>query len=381
MEPVSPVKNDEKTPSGSLPLRVLVVPLDWGLGHATRCIPLIRALLDRGAGVWLAGEGAQEKLLREAFPALPFLALKGYRVRYAKTARGLAWKMLLQLPRLFRAVRYEQQWLQQAVEQYGFHAVISDNRYGLYHSSIPAVLITHQLSIQSPPGTWAGKLIRRLNYKYINRFSQCWVPDHAGPANLAGILSHPDIMPDIPVTYTGPLSRFSKTAGATGKDHLLILLSGPEPQRSLLEEIMIRAISQYSGTATLVRGLPGHTTHLPSTEMIQCYNHLPAETLQAEMEKASLLIARSGYSTLMDAAVLGKKCIFIPTPGQTEQEYLARYCMEKGWALAVPQDSFSLETALQTAKAFSFREFPAADPEGPGRAVQSLLQWAGRDLG
>lgn len=377
MDTFSPAKYDEKTPSA----RVLVVPLDWGLGHATRCIPVIRALLKGGAAVWLAGEGAQEKLLREEFPGLPFLPLEGYRVRYARTARGFARKMLFQWLRLKGVMRREHQWLQQVTAQYGFDAVISDNRYGLYHSTIPCVLITHQLSIKSPFGHWAENLIRRINYKYISRFSQCWVPDHAGPVNLAGILSHPECMPSTSITYTGPLSRFSKTGIASPKEHLLILLSGPEPQRSLLEEIMVRAISHYAGTVTLVRGLPGHATHLPSTEMIQCHNHLPAAALQAEMEKASLVIARSGYSTLMDAAVLGKKCIFIPTPGQPEQEYLARYSMEKGWALAVPQDAFDLETELQKAKAFSFQAFPAANADGPGKAVQSLLHRAGRALG
>ena len=382
MDPDFPVKNDEKTASGKHSFRVLVVPLDWGLGHATRCIPVIRSLLAEGAEVWLAGEGAQEKLLREAFPALPFLPLKGYRVRYARTARGFAWKMLLQWPRLKRTLRMEHQWLQAMVSQYGFRAVISDNRYGLYHSAIPTVLITHQLSIRSPLGEWAGKLIQRTNYSYINRFSQCWVPDHAGPENLAGLLSHPQSLPQTPVTFTGPLSRFSQEEKADPKTHLLVLLSGPEPQRSLLEELMIREISQYNGSVTLVRGLPGHATHLPSTEMIRCYNHLPAADLQEEMKKASLVIARSGYSTLMDAAILGKKCLFIPTPGQTEQEYLARYCMEKGRALWIPQRQFSLGTALQEAAKFSFREFPAPDPDSLLQAIRSLLvQSAPGDLG
>jgi hypothetical protein len=140
--------------------RILVAPLDWGLGHATRCIPIIRELLVQDCDVWLAGEGAQEQLLKNEFPELPFLDLPGYRIRYAKTKRGLLWKMIQQGPKMQQAIRYEHRWLKKAVKEHGFDAVISDNRYGLYHSSVPSFFITHQLTIKSPLGKWTEKILQ-----------------------------------------------------------------------------------------------------------------------------------------------------------------------------------------------------------------------------
>lgn len=339
--------------------RILIAPLDWGLGHATRCIPIIRELLAQGANVWLAGEGAQEQLLREEFPALPFVPLPGYRIRYAKTSAGLIWKMMQQIPKMKKAIRAEHEWLMQAIEKYQFDAVISDNRYGLYHPAIPCIFMTHQLLIKSSIGAWSEKLLQHQNYRYINRFTSCWIPDAEGTENLAGELSHPAALPEIPVVYTGPLSRLCITENTSGPvavvpGRLLIILSGPEPQRSLLEEQIIEDIAHYPGTATIVRGLPGDKGIIPSTNMISFHNHLPAAALQQEFAAAEFIISRSGYSTVMDIMALHKKSILIPTPGQTEQEYLGKYLEEKGMAVCVQQRGFSLQQALNKAQQFRY---------------------------
>lgn len=348
--------------------RILVAPLDWGLGHATRCIPVIRELLAQGAGVWLAAEKAQEQLLKTEFPELPFLHLPGYRIYYSKTGAGLLWKMIQQGPKIRRAIQHEHDWLKKKVKEYGFDAVISDNRYGLYHSSVPCIFITHQLTIKSPFGVWTEKILRKKNYRYINRFTECWVPDSAGENNLAGILSNPRIKPGLPVRYIGLLSRFEKKEIAEIKNHLLIILSGPEPQRSILENKIIKEISHYNGTAAIVRGLPGETLLIPSTNMIKFYNHLPAAELNREMLKADYIISRSGYSTVMDIVTLKKKSILIPTPGQTEQEYLASHLLQKNIACFVLQKKFSLEDALQKAKQFIYH-IPALSSESPLKQV------------
>lgn len=362
--------------------RILVAPLDWGLGHATRCIPLIRELLLQGAELWLAAEKAQATLLGEVFPDLPLLDLKGYRVQYARTARGMLWQMMLQSSSIRKSIREENKWLKEQVARYGFDAVISDNRYGLYHPGIQTVFITHQLLIRSPLGKWSESLLQKNNYNYIHRFSRCWVPDYPDAPGLAGMLSHPLKQPRVPVRYIGPLTRFGKNETAATKKHLLFLLSGPEPQRSILENIIIRQISHYSGTATIVRGLPGHPQLIPSTGMIRFYNHLDTAALQEEIARAEWVIGRSGYSSLMDLAALQKKCIFIPTPGQTEQEYLAGYAMEKGWALQVKQDAFALDKVLETASRFDYQPFPPFDQQWLKEAVQELMdQLPGTALG
>ncbi|NOT50007.1 MAG: glycosyl transferase family 28 [Chitinophagaceae bacterium] len=342
--------------------RILVAPLDWGLGHATRCIPIIKELLLQGCEVWLAGEGRQKELLKTEFPELPFLDLPGYRIVYAKTKKGLLWKMIQQGPQLRRAILYEHQWLKRMVKENHFDAVISDNRYGLYHSDIPCIFITHQLLIKSSAGKWTEKVLQKRNFKYINRFTECWVPDLEGENNLAGDLSHPPKKPNIPVRYISLLSRFTSysPSGDGGKDHLLIILSGPEPQRTILENKIIKDISHYNGTAVIVRGLPGSASLIPSTNMLLFYNHLPAKELNDEMMRAEYIISRSGYSTVMDVMTLQKKSILIPTPGQTEQEYLGEYLMKKRMAITASQKDFSLTGVLSKAGSFTyiFPSFP-----------------------
>lgn len=335
--------------------RILVAPLDWGLGHATRCIPIIRELLLQGCDVWLAAENAQEILLKEEFPDLPFLQLAGYRIKYARTKRGLIWKMIQQGPKMKRAIRHEKKWLKKMVDEYKIDAVISDNRYGLSHSTIPCIFITHQLKIKSPVGKWTEKILQKRNYQYINQFAACWVPDLELEYNLAGELSHPEIQPAVYIHYIGLLSRFEKKEITEKKNHLLVILSGPEPQRTILEEKIINEISHFNGTAIILRGLPDASSVIPSTNMIKFYNHLNATALNVAMQEAEYVICRSGYSSVMDIAKLEKKSILIPTPGQTEQEYLGKYLMSKGLAISVNQDEFSLSSVLDSAASYNYK--------------------------
>ena len=337
--------------------RILVAPLDWGLGHATRCIPVINELVSNDCEVWVAAEGSQEILLKKEFPSLSFLSLTGYRIRYSKRATWFAFKILLQVPTIIATIRTEHRWLKKMIDSFHFDAIISDNRFGLYDSNIPSVFITHQLNVKTPFGRWSERVLRKWNYKYINRFGECWIPDLPGVVNLAGQLSHPDTLPRIPARYIGILSRFEKNKSTEIKDHLLILLSGPEPQRTIFENKIVNEISHYAGTATIVRGLPLASSIIPSTGMIKFYNHVPAKELNEEMQHAEWVIGRSGYSTVMDIVALQKKSILIPTPGQTEQEYLAKNLLSKKTAFCVDQNEFSLTNAISQAKNFNF-QFP-----------------------
>lgn len=354
-------------------LRILVAPMDWGLGHATRCIPIIRELVEQGVDVWLAGEGQQEILLKAEFPTLSFLELPGYRVRYAATKWGLLKNMLFQTPKILKRIKEEKKWLHQKIVEHKFDAVISDNRYGLHHDKVPCIFITHQLKIKSPLGKWSEKILQKRNYNYIHRFAACWVPDTTSQKNLAGDLSHPEKIPTTPVQYIGSLSRFKTTGITENKNQLLVILSGPEPQRTLLENKIIAAIGHYNHSAVIVRGLPGSSTLIPSTNMIKFYNHLPAAQLNKEMEAAEYVISRSGYSTVMDIATLQKKSILIPTPGQTEQEYLGKYLMEMKMALSVDQYDFNLEKALASAKDFNYDAFPASNNNNLKTIISQLL--------
>jgi len=230
--------------------------------------------------------------------------------------------------------------------------VISDNRYGLWHTDLYCILITHQLNIQSGMGDWVDRWVQRWHYRLINRFNVCWVPDISAGTGLAGKLSHPAQMPDIPTHYIGLLSRMERSQ--LDKDEtidLLILLSGPEPQRSILERLLWEQLRSYKGTFIFVRGLPGGGSPLTGDNV---YDHLPAWTLNKYLLKARLVVARSGYSTVMDLVRLQKRSILIPTPGQTEQEYLGKYLTAQRIALCVNQKGFSLMDAVSQAEQFSY---------------------------
>jgi UDP:flavonoid glycosyltransferase YjiC (YdhE family) len=333
---------------------VLVAPLDWGLGHATRCVPVIRELLHQRCRVILAASGKGKAVLQQEFPSLPFLDLPGYEIEYAATGWGLAIKIVAQIPKLLSAINDEQAWLQKVVKDEGIDAVISDNRFGLHHPDVRTVFITHQLCIQTPFG-WGKELLQELNYNYINKFNECWVPDAEGESNLAGELSHPEVKPAIPLQYTGLLSRFEKKHLKTEKKYLLILLSGPEPQRTMLEEKITAELKDYTKPFVLVRGLPATTEALTLKENGIVYNHLPAEELEQVIAGASFVIGRCGYSTVMDLAAMQKRSILIPTPGQTEQEYLARHLMQKNLVFFVEQKKFKLKNALSLAENFPYQ--------------------------
>lgn len=366
--------NTDQEKKGKTPVkpRVLVAPLDWGLGHATRCIPVIRELLAQGCEVWLAAEGATEKLLKLEFSDLPLLPLPGYRMQYSNTTKGFIWRILSQLPKIRSAVKKEHLWLEKQIREYEFDAVISDNRFGLYHENVPCVFITHQLNIKSPFGKWSEKILQRWNYGYINRFKECWVPDIADEHNLAGDLSHPLNKPKTPVHYIGLLSRLTEENIAERNGHLLFILSGPEPQRTIFENKLIDELVHYNGTADVIRGLPASDFILPSTNHIRFYNHLPAEGVSGKIVEAEFVISRTGYSTVMDLIHLKKKSILIPTPGQTEQEYLAGHLTKNKIAYCQQQHDFSIQTSLKKAREFSY-QFPTISNNSLKETIQRFL--------
>jgi uncharacterized protein (TIGR00661 family) len=340
-------------PEISLKPNILISPLDWGLGHATRCIPIINRLIKKNCRVLIACEGKIRLLLEKEFPQLPFIDLKGYRISYSKNSRLLPLQIGKQIPKILSTIQYENERVKAIVKDHTIHGIISDNRFGFYHDAIPSVFITHQLFIKTNLGKFSDHYLQKLNYKYINHFTECWVPDNESSTNLGGKLSHPETKPSIPTKYIGPVSRFEKLD--VEEKYLLVLLSGPEPQRTLLENSLLTELKNFSIPVVLVRGLPDESKELQVPSNIAVYNHLPAEQLNQKMNEALVVISRCGYSTVMDLAVLKKKSILIPTPGQTEQEYLAGHLMKNNFALCIEQKKFRLSSALELSNSFDYR--------------------------
>lgn len=326
--------------------RILIAPLNWGLGHATRCIPIIDALLERGAEVMLASDGGALRLLEEEYPDLPAFRLPAYEVRYGSS--NMIWNMAGQLPKIARAIRREHRALQKLVEAHRIDVVISDNRYGCYHHSTQNIFLTHQLHIQMPHPL-LSHLLAQINTYFLRRFDEIWVPDLPGSPNLSGRLSHPPVLPNI--YYLGLLSRMQHKACPARYD-LVIVLSGPEPQRSYLEKAISEQLSAFkTQSILLVQGKVGMQKREKKGNL-EIVSYLTSTALNEVMLSADLIVCRPGYSSLMDLALLRRKALLIPTPGQTEQEYLADHLAQQALFYSVAQKELDLEKAVEKAKKF-----------------------------
>jgi len=334
---------------------VLLSPLDWGLGHTTRCIPIIDELLHQGCNVIIACNSTQKTLLVQEFPELVYVQLAGYNLKYGKKRWGTIVRIILQTPKILIKINNENTWLNIFLKSQRVHCIISDNRFGLHAPGIHSVFMTHQLYIKTGLGRLTNRLVQWLNYRRIQRFSTCWVPDQKKPTTLAGELSNPGKLPDIPVQYIGGLSRFSACKAEKYSINLLIILSGPEPQRTIFENLLLPSLKQQPGKTVLVRALPEESAGAREEGGLTIYNHAPGSLLNQLICDSEFVISRSGYTTVMDLLKLGKKSILVPTPGQAEQEYLATHLFTQQLAFTVPQNQFSLSNALEAAKTFAYK--------------------------
>ena len=306
------------------------------MGHATRCIPIINALLKANYEPVLASDGDALLLLQKEFPLLQSVELPSYNISYPKNGKNLKLKLFLQLPAIISAVRKERKMVAQLIDKYNIDGIISDNRFGVYSEKVPSVYVTHQLNVLSGLTTF---FTSKIHQQFIKKFDECWVPDVVGISNYSGALGHLK-KHHLNLKYLGILSRF-QPKDLQIKNDLLLLLSGPEPQRTLLENKLLKELQYFKGKILMVRGVLKSTSEITAPVNFKIVNHLLANELEEAINQSNVVIARSGYSTIMDLAVLGKKAFFIPTPGQFEQEYLAKRLQEN---LVVPYakpDEFS----------------------------------------
>ncbi len=328
----------------TLKKRILVAPLNWGLGHAARCIPIIKALIAHGFEPILASDGVALALLEKEFPNLEAIELPSYNITYAKKGKYFKLNLIKGFPKMLKAVKAEKKTLKSIIEVYQIDGIISDNRLGMYNKRIPTVFITHQLQVMSGNTTW---LSTKWHQGIIKRFDECWVPDYQGEPNLSGSLGHAKIH-KIPLKYIGPLSRFEKVETKIKYD-VMVLLSGPEPQRTLLEKKLLKEFESYAGSVLFIRGKVEGKQIRTEKEGMVIYNYMTSEVLEKAINESQLIVSRSGYTTIMDLAKLDKKAFFIPTPGQFEQEYLAKRLNDLGIVPCCNQDEFTIEK-IQTVK-------------------------------
>ena len=332
---------------------ILVAPLNWGLGHATRCIPIIKALSSLGYNPILASDGVALEILKKEFPSLQTLVLPSYEIEYAKNGKNFKWKMLKNSPKMIDAILTEKKIVKQWVKEYDLSGIISDNRLGVHSKKVPSVFITHQLNVLTGNTSWITSKVHQF---IIKKFTECWVPDVDKTPNLTGKLGHLK-NPSFKTKYIGPLSRLQK------KDlpiefQLMVLLSGPEPQRGMLEEILQEEILQFEGKVIFVKGKVEAEQKSYQIEQTTFYNYMNAEQLEKTINQSEMVLCRSGYTTVMDLAKLQKKAFFIPTPGQFEQEYLAKKYKKEGLVPYAKQEKFKIRNLLEVSM---YRGLPKLD--------------------
>lgn len=345
--------------------RILVAPLDWGLGHATRCVPVIQRLMERGATPIIAADKAPITLLAREFPQLETVRLPGLTIRYSDGASQL-WSMARQFPAMVRSVRQEQALFDRLRSDLRLDAVISDQRFGVRSVDLPSVLITHQVFPFTP---FAQTALRKINLRHMARFDRCWIMDEAEAPGLAGELSHGAQLP-ANARYIGVHSRLKLPSSPPSSHHRVVaVISGPEPQRTLFEQRLTEQLRDLPGRHLLVQGLPGSPGR-DQVGNVERISHLGSQELAEVLTGAELVVSRSGYTTLMDLVTLGRSALIVPTPGQAEQEYLGRIHASSGRFTVQAQDALDIVRAL--------RALPPAPPIV--RTDGTLLESALRDL-
>ena len=364
-------------------MKILVAPLDWGLGHATRCVPIVKEFLRQGAEVELAVVKANAGFFREVFPELRQRVAPGYNVVYPKYGFNMALWLLKNSAHLNAVMRYEKRYAEEMVERHGYDVLFSDNRFAFFSKKAYSVYMTHQRRIAFPPAVAALEGVGvRWHRARMRNFDEVWVPDVEAAPGYAGALSH---LPALrgerasrgvggapAVRFVGPLSRFDEIAGSlkagslnahelpagglkagslnAGKYRVVAVISGVEPARTQFENRLRDILRDVPGEHLMILGKPQAPRRHWTEGNIEFVTHLPTGEFARAVRDADWVISRGGYSTVMDMAYLGAKCIFVPTPGQYEQVVLARALATAGYAVNIPANRLSVESLLDAFK-------------------------------
>ncbi len=332
--------------------KILICPLDWGLGHATRCIPIIKSILDHGHIPLIAADSRPLDLLKQEFPEIQTIRLPGYGITYPRNGLMIL-RMAMQTPSIFLGIWKENLAVRKIVKEHQIDLLISDNRFGLWHRDIPCVYMAHQILIKCPQRfEWLEPLLHFIHKTLAEKYTECWIPDLEGERSLAFDLTG-KFEPPGNSRFIGLLSRFERLEDNENSLDLLVILSGPEPQRSIFEGIILEQLEGTTRKTLVVQGKTENEESRQLSENVRIVSYLTGAELNKMIMAADVVLARPGYSTIMDLAVTGKKAILTPTPGQTEQEYLAGEYAKRKLFYCTEQAGFNLNDALQKVAEFS----------------------------
>ena len=315
----------------------------WGLGHATRSLPVIRKLISEKNNLTIISNGRSlEVLKKELGEDITYVDIPDYPMLLSENTRQFLAKSMVYWPVFIKRIEDGLAALQKILNKKHYDCIISDARYDMYSKQIPSFFISHQMRIMNPLQIkmFEGAM-ERFNMFFFKRYIGVIVPDYKDN-NLSGDLSHNlKRIDENRIHYVGVLSDFTKKSVKKDIDYL-ISISGPEPQRSMLEEKLASQIHELQGNVVMTLG-KAEEYSIKKKDQLTTYTFVTKELREELLNKAKMVISRSGYSTLMDVAVVGTKALFIPTPGQIEQEYLSQYHNQLGTFYSVPQDEVDLK--------------------------------------
>lgn len=352
-------------------MKVLVAPLDWGLGHATRCVPVIREFLRQGAQVEIAVVKSNAAFFRRAFSQLRQRLAPSYNVVYPKNGYNMGLWLFKNGTHLNKVMRFEHHFAEEMVERFHYDVLVSDNRFGFYSSRAKSIYMTHQLRIAFPPVfSYLETIGIFWHASVMRRFDEVWVPDLPDAPGYAGGLSHVSSCPR-PMKFLGALSRFSLQDSASQdafadvsaetpadlpqfsdspKYKFVAVVSGVEPARSRFEKKLAEIFLKIPGRHAIIQGRPAVGLKSWTEGNVDYFSHLPDDVFAQVVRAADWVVSRGGYSTVMDMAVLGSKCVFVPTPGQYEQIILARDLGKAGFARNLEESALDVDSLLECIK-------------------------------
>jgi len=331
--------------------RILYGVLDWGLGHATRSIPLIEELLKAGYSVDILSNGRALMVLKKEFksrcnyidsisPYVPQIQSKfwmgGFIVSLPKQAQA------------FIAARIASKKI---IQKGNYDLVIADNRLDVYDRKDNSYIMTHNIRFETY--FFLRPFFNFFTYLYCSRFGHVLIPDYEGENALAGRLSNNiTFIPKKMLIYLGIISRVKKKNVKKDIDYF-ITLSGPEPQRTTLENLFLSQIKSLKGKIVFSGASPeGSKVHI-NDKNIKFYPYLNKDQQEDFLNRSKVIITRSGYTTLMELAEIGiSKAVIIPTPGQTEQEYLGKLSEKNRWWHSADQSDINLSEIISNLKEF-----------------------------
>lgn len=334
--------------------RIFICALDWGLGHAARSLAIVRYLREQNYEVHVGGGEKVLKVFENEFPDLVQHTLPKVSPVYTRKKAWLVPFLILQIPYLFFQVIKEYFRIKRLAKEFSFDIIISDTRFGAFGTNVPSFYITNQPRVVLPRRFKIfSNFFTRMHQWLIAKYDYCLISDEVPPLNLGGYMT--DVKLKSPSEHIGIITRLDVLEGNTQKDYLLCILSSQEPQRTMLEDSLMKQIKYIDKRVTFVRGLPLHAPRLnvDVPENCEIIQYVSAKKISQLLTEAELVICRPGFGSLLDLAALGKKALLIPTPGQSEQEQTAAHVKNRGWFYSVEQAGLDLKKAIEDAKKYS----------------------------